>query len=120
MFKKLLLIVSLCVVINAKALTPKNYTQYINSHNFVLVEFWYPDCPYCTQLKPHLDAALRKLPGINFATFNTDYDDNAVIRDQYNVQVTPTLVIYKNGVEVSRQISDMSTQDIVNWVKQYR
>jgi len=120
MFKKLLLILTLSIIINAKALTPKNIIPYLNSHSFVVVEYWYPDCGYCAQLKPYLDAARRELGGINFATFNTDYDDNAIIRDHYNVHLTPTLVIYKNGIEVSRQISVMSKEDIVNWIKQYR
>jgi len=120
MLKKLLLLICLSLAVNAKALTPKNYTSYINSHKFILVEFWYPDCGYCAQLKPYLHAALRHLKGINFATFNTDYDDNAIIRNQYNVKFTPTLIIYKNGAEVSRQISVLSKQDIINWVNKYR
>ena len=118
LLKTVLTFVAFSSIAAALALTPKNISSYLNSHRLVLVEYWYPDCGYCKLLKPNLDAALRRVRGINFATFNTDYDDNAIIRNRYNIEVTPTLVIYKNGVEVSRQIGDLSRDDIVNWIKQ--
>jgi len=118
LFKLTFVLIFFSSIAAAVALTPKNISSYLNSHRLVLVEYWYPDCGYCKLLKPHLMAALRRVKGIKFATFNVDYDDNAVIRNRYNIEVTPTLVIYKNGVEISRQIGDLSTSEIVNWIKQ--
>jgi thiol-disulfide isomerase/thioredoxin len=120
MLKLFSLIIAFSLVVFAKVLTPKNITPFLNSHKFVVVEYWYPDCGYCKLLVPHLNAAKRALKGVTFATFNTDIDDNAVIRNRYNVEFTPTLVIYKYGKEVSRQISTLSKQEIVNWIKKYR
>ena len=118
--KKVLLVVLFSVFINAKALNQQTITPFLNSHKFVVVEYWYPDCGYCKLLNPHLNAAKRALKGVTFATFNTDIDDNALIRNRYGVEFTPTLVIYKYGKEVSRQISVLSKQEIINWINRYR
>ncbi len=70
--------------------------------------FYASDCGYCIATTPHLIELERELgvqvPMLNLREVTEDFT-------QYNIQGTPTLVYYKDGVEVERIVGGMQTKE---------
>ena len=67
-----------------------------------------------TWLDPTLTAWLTK----NTVPFLFDIDDDPDTAQRLNLQVPiPIIVIYKNGVESTREVGEKSAQDMLAWLK---
>lgn len=78
----------------------------------VLVDFWSPTCGHCLALNPNYDAAAEELAGkVKFVkvAFPTGRD----LFRRFGVRGTPTLVLFKEGQEVERQVGAKPTEEIV-------
>jgi thioredoxin 2 len=56
-------------------------------------------------------------PGVRFAKLNTE--DEQGIGSNLNIRSIPTMVIFKNGREITRQSGAMSADDIQSWVRNF-
>jgi thioredoxin 1 len=69
----------------------------------VVVDFWAEWCPPCKMMAPLLDELAHEYEGqIRFVKLNTDEKDESAAR--YGIQSIPTLVMFREGREVVRQI----------------
>lgn len=80
-----------------------------------IVDFWASWCQPCQQMAPQFANASKQLPQVVFAKLQTDKYEHA--STPYLIRSLPTLVAFKNGVEISRQSGVMSVGQIVQWVK---
>lgn len=73
------------------------------SEGIVFVDFYADWCGPCKMVGPILEDFSQKYNGkMEFVKLNVD-NANTVAR-QYGVQSIPTMIIFKDGVEVERQI----------------
>jgi thioredoxin 1 len=106
------------VFASAQQIGPKNFDSVINKKGVVIVKFWAPWCMPCSILKPEFNKAKAQVgKKVKFVEYNVDLRGKPL--SKYNIQVIPTMVIFKNGKEVSRDSSILDSSAIVNWVKQY-
>jgi thiol-disulfide isomerase/thioredoxin len=63
--------------------------------------FWSPTCGPCKHIKPAIEQMKEDFPAITWETVNT-HDDNKGIARTLGVQVVPTVVVHKDGVETGR------------------
>ena len=87
------------VVVNAATLSELVRTSTVP----VLVDFYADWCAPCKYMAPVLERFARKHVGeVVVAKLNTDH--NPVAADQHGIRGIPTLVLFKDGEEVDRQV----------------
>jgi thioredoxin 2 len=82
----------------------------------VLVDFWAPWCGPCRMVAPSLEALAKEMAGrVRIAKVNVD--DNPVMAGRLGVRGIPTMVLFKNGQEVDRQVGALPKRDIQRWIE---
>lgn len=87
-----------------------------NYEGTALVDFWAEWCGPCKMLAPSLE---------KFASSNTDVkvgkvniDESLPIALNFNVEVIPTLILFKDGKEIKRNIGYVTEKEIEKFVKE--
>ncbi len=94
-------------------LTDANFQhEVLESDQPVLVDMWAPWCQPCIAMKPTIRELAEELTG-KFKVAELNIDENLFIKEKYEVDRYPMLLIFNNGVEVNRLIGSQSKQELV-------
>lgn len=77
----------------------------------VLVDFWASWCGPCKMLSPVIDEFAKEHPEFQIAKVNVD-DESALAR-QFRIRSVPTLIAFKDGVEVDRAVGVLSEDELL-------
>lgn len=81
-------------------LTDKNF-QTLTKNKLVLVDFWAAWCAPCRMMAPVLNEAAADLDG-NTKIGKVNIEQYQSLAQKFKIRSIPTMVLFKNGVEVSR------------------
>lgn len=96
----------------------KNFNEeVINNKGLTIVDFWAPWCGPCKMFGPIFEKAKEKYSDIKFCKLNVDEDINNVSKD-FGVMSIPTIIAFKDGKEVKRNIGFMSSVDLDDFLEE--
>jgi thioredoxin 1 len=91
--------------------------EVIKSNKVILVDFFATWCPPCKMLSPVLEKIASSRAEFDVAKVNID--ENNDIAGKYNIEVVPTMLVFKEGKVVDKMVGYMNENDITNTVSKY-
>lgn len=105
---------------DVKDLQKEELVQFINSDMPVVVDFAATNCGACRMLEPVFRTVAGEMKGkMKFAKFMVDLDKNWEIAEKYNVKLTPTMIVFKNGKELGRLIGYKGKDELKNALENF-
>ena len=77
----------------------------------VLVDFWAPWCGPCRNLAPVIDEIAEERTDIKVGKINVD--DNKDLARQFKVMAIPTILVFRNGEEVTRKVGPDTKEEVL-------
>ena len=96
-----------------KVLGNKNFKTVIR-RGIVLVDFWAPWCGPCKMVAPILNDIAESENNLTIAKVNVD--QNQPLAQKFKVRNIPTLIMFKDGVEVHRFVGVKTKKQIMREV----
>jgi len=97
-------------------LTDKNF-QHHTKNRVVLVDFWAAWCGPCRMMAPVLNEVAGELNG-NFFVGKVNVEQYQSLAQKFKIRGIPTLVLFKNGVEVNRFVGVKSKDFLIKNIYQ--
>ena len=102
----------------AMNLNKELFEKYVNDENkAVLIDFWAPWGVYCRRIAPALDKVAEQYSDkIVIGKLNIDEEQELAMKEQ--IEVIPTLVIYKGGQAISSIVAPESKAQIEAFINE--
>ena len=101
----------------AMNINKNQFEEMIRGEKPVLVDFWAPWCGYCRRI----EAAYEKLADSHaesVSAVKVNIDNEPLLTDQEEIEVIPTLVMYKNGEAIGSIVAPESKSMIEEFIRQ--
>lgn len=96
----------------------KKFDEVEKSSGLILVDFsaegW---CAPCKAIKPILEELESEIKDVRFV--KVDVDTEQELTEKYEIVSVPTLILFKNGKEVSRKTGFADKQRLTKWLNKY-
>ena len=98
-------------------LTAANFQQQIGRNELpVVVDFWASWCGPCKMMAPVFSQVAQQMATrVRFAKVNTEQEQ--MLAGQFGIRSIPTLVLFRNGQEVSRQAGALDLGSLTQWLQ---
>ena len=88
----------------ALELTDSNFaSKALQAQKVAVVDFWAVWCGPCRAIAPIIEEISGEY-GDNVVVGKLDVDNNPEVATQYNIRIIPTILIFKDGQLVDRQV----------------
>lgn len=96
----------------------ENFSTEISADGLVLVDFWAPWCGPCKMLAPLFEELDREIEDVKFLKLNVD--NNPSVASRYRVGSIPTLLAFKDGVQVDQLVGFRPKEDLEAFISKNR
>jgi thioredoxin 1 len=90
--------------------------QVLKSTEPVVVDFWAEWCGPCRMIAPALEEIAAGALSGKVKIVKLNVDENQRTATKYNVMSIPTLMVFKNGEMVSRQVGAAPKAKLEQWI----
>lgn len=91
------------------------FNDIVSNNDLVFVDFFATWCGPCKMLAPSVEKLADEHPEAK--VLKVDVDQENALAMQFGVQSIPTLIVFKNGQPVSRQMGFMPYEALENMLK---
>ena len=91
-----------------------NIEGIIADERLVMIDFWAGWCGPCKQMAPSIELASEELAD-RLVVAKANVDENPELSAKYNIRSIPTLLFFKRGQVVDRQVGAISKRKL--WEK---
>ena len=92
-------------------------SEVLQSEKVVVADFWAPWCGPCRMQAPILERVKEEL-GDQVEIYKLDVDENEQTAKQFGVMSIPTLILFKDGKEVAKNVGLMSQEAVVDLINE--
>lgn len=93
--------------------------EVLKNEGLVVVDFFATWCAPCQMLAPVLIELDKKYGDeVEFYKVNIDESEDSAIR--YGVSSVPTLIFFKDGEEIDRQVGFADEDELSNWIEEMK
>lgn len=106
------------MIMTAININKELFENYVNDENkAVLVDYWAPWCVYCRRIAPAYEKIAEQYGNlIHVAKVNIDEEQALAIQEQ--IEVIPTLVLYKGGQALGSIVAPESKASIEAFIQE--
>ena len=101
----------------ALKINSEQFQSYLTGGTPILVEYMAPWCMYCRRIGPALDHISQQLEG-KLVIAKLDIDENEALADREQIEVVPTLVIYRDGKALGSIVAPDSKAKIDTFIQE--
>jgi thioredoxin 1 len=102
-------------------LEDKQIDKYLQAHpsELLLIDFYASWCPHCQMVGPILEDLARKYHGKKVEVIKIDADEAENAATKYQVEVLPTIIMYRNGEILERHEGSNDRRFFENLITKY-
>ncbi|MDD2559769.1 MAG: thioredoxin [Bacteroidales bacterium] len=87
----------------ALEITDSNFEEYLSSGKALVVDFWAPWCGPCKMIGPIIEELANEYTDrVNIGKMNVDENNDVCVR--YGIRNIPTILFFKQGQLVNKQV----------------
>jgi thioredoxin 1 len=100
-----------------KMLYEKNFEEFVSQNKVAVVDFYADWCMPCRIMSPRLDELSEEIKDVSFGKLNVD--ESGSIAQRFGIVSIPTLIIFKDGVQVDEIVGTSSKESVKDIIKRY-